>query len=299
MDVRRLLIFRAVAHRGSIAAAARDLGWTQPAVSQHLRQLEREARTPLVVRQSRGIDLTEAGRVALEHADAIAARLHTAEQELAALADLSAGTVRVAAFPSASAVLVPRALSAITARHPGLDLQLEEAEPPEALQLVRAGDVDLALSFSYPEAADDGDSGGLVREAVGRDLIDVVLPRDHQLARRRRLSLADLAGERWIAGCVRCRDHLLNVCAAAGFQPDIRHTTDDYVVVQALVAQGLAVSLLPRLALASYTHPDVVTRPVKAAGERTVYLLHHQAANRTPAVAAVIAGLTHTATDLS
>lgn len=138
-----------------------------------------------MVRQSRGIALTEAGRVALAHADAIASRIHTAEQEVAALADLSAGTVRVAAFPSASAVLVPRALAAITARHPGLDLHLDEAEPPEALQLVRTGEVDLALTFSYPEAADDGDASGLVRRAIGRDVVDVVLPGDHPLTRRR------------------------------------------------------------------------------------------------------------------
>lgn len=287
MDVRRLLIFRAVAHAGSIAGAARELGWTQPAVSQHLRGLEREVGAPLVVRRARGIDLTEAGRVALEHAEVIAARLHTAEAELASLADMSRGTVRLASFPSASAAVLPPALVTLARRFPGLEVHLTEAEPPDALALLRSGAVDLALVFGYPEAGEP-DLQGLESHPLGVDPVDVVVPAGHPLATGRRIDLASLAGEHWVAGCVRCREHLLSVCGRAGFVPTIRHSTDDYVVAQSLVAQGLAVTLLPRLALTAYRHPGVATPAAGAAGSRTLGLVHYQDADRTPAVATVV-----------
>ncbi|HEX6516206.1 MAG TPA: LysR substrate-binding domain-containing protein [Nocardioidaceae bacterium] len=290
MDVRRLLIFRAVARAGSIAAAARELGWTQPAVSQHLRRLEQQLGVPLVIRQSSGVMLTEAGRVALEHADAVAARMHTAEAELAALSDLTRGTVRLAAFPSASAVLVPPALEALVSRYPGLDLRLHEAEPPEALRMVQGGDVDLALVFSYPEAPAP-DLGPLVSTPLGEDAVDLVLPRSHRLADRRGPALADLAGDPWVAGCLRCRQHLLQVTGFAGFEPQIRHTTDDYVVVQSLVAQGLAVALLPRLSLLAFRHPEVATRHLPEVGARSMAIVHLPDADRVPAVAAVVSAL--------
>lgn len=288
-----MLILRSIARAGSIAAAARELGWTQPAVSQHLRQLEREVGAPLVVRQARGVILTEAGAVAVEHADAIAARLHMAEEELAALVELRQGTVRLAAFPSASATLVPAALASISGSSPGLDLRLTEAEPPHALSQLQAGDVDLALVFSYSEP--ETPTAGMHSRQLGMDRVEVVLPREHALASRRRLELSALGDARWVAGCVRCRAHLLDVCRAAGFTPRISHSTDDYVVAQSLVAEGLAVALLPALALRSYRHPRVVSKPVASAGSRAISLVHRVDADRTPAVAAVIDAVTRSA----
>ncbi|CAB4704075.1 MAG: LysR family transcriptional regulator [Actinobacteria bacterium] len=286
MDPRRLLIFREVARAGSISAAARALGWTQPAVSQHLRALERETGCALLLRGAGGVELTEPGRALLTRADAVAAHLHMAEQEMAALTTLQRGTVRLAAFPSAAATLVPRAVAGLRRRHPDLDVTLAEAEPPEAVALLEEGAVDLALVFGY----DDEPVGpaGLVWLPLGEEPVHLVLPPDHRLAQRRAVAPADLAEEPWVVGCPRCREHAVLVCAGAGFEPQVRHVSDDYVVVQNLVAVGLGVALLPRSALEAYRHPQVVVRESAAWGTRTFGVLHREGAPAVPATAAAL-----------
>lgn len=262
LDPRRMLVLAHVARLGSLAAAAAELGWTQPAVAQHVRRLEREAGCPLVVRTSRGVTLTEAGAALAGHAEAVAARLRAAREDLDALADLRAGRVRLAAFPSACATVVPAALAALAATAPGLDVRLTEAEPPRARDLLAAGEADLAVAFGHDEVPDGPDgTTGLVRTALVDDPVLLVLPAGSPLARRR-VRLADAAGLRWVAGCPRCRSHLVAVAGAAGFVPDIRHSTDDYVVTQTLVAAGLGVALLPSMALRASRHPGVVAVPV-------------------------------------
>jgi len=285
MDPRRLLIFRTVARAGSISAAARELGWTQPAVSQHLRALERSAGCALLLRGAGGVELTEPGRMLLARADALAVQLHMAEEELADLTALRRGRVRLAAYPSAAATLVPRAVAALRARHPEIDVELTEAEPPEAMALVTAGEVDLALVFSY-----DGSEPpvGLLWRELGDEPVALVVSADHPAATRRRLVLADLAEEAWIVGCERCRAHALEVCAVAGFAPTVRHVSDDYVVVQNLVAVGLGVTLLPRSALEAYRNPGVRVREHRSFGTRTYGLVHREGAELVPATAALV-----------
>jgi DNA-binding transcriptional LysR family regulator len=263
LDPRRLLIFREVARHGSLSGAATALGWTQPAVGQHMQRLEREVGIPLMLRSVRGITLTEAGTALLAHADALSSRLTAAQSELQAFASMEAGSLSLVAFPSAAAVLVPAALAKLESRAPALVVRLTAAEPPEAQALVTAGDADLAVVFEYGEAVADG--GDLITVPLLEDPVRVVLPKDHRLARRARsVALADLAGERWIAGCPRCEENLLSITEAAGFAPDVRHRTDDYVVAQQLVAEGLAVTLLPGLALLAAPDKGVVTLPVRA-----------------------------------
>ncbi|MFJ9368653.1 LysR family transcriptional regulator [Nocardia sp. NPDC101769] len=293
MDTHRLLIFREVARTASIAAAARKLGWTQPAVSQHLRQLERQAGLPLVIRHSRGIRLTEAGTTLLRHADAIATRLHAAEEDMAALAELSAGTVRLTAFPSACAILVPSAMTDLARRHPGLEIRLAECEPPEAARLVAAGEADLAVLFSHDDRPPDhGPDLRLI--PLADDPVRLVVPAGHPAATAAD-PLARLASTPWIAGCPSCAAHLTRTCAAAGFTPDIRHSTDDYVVVQNLVARDLGVALLPQLALDAYRHPDVHVLPLEIT-DRALHLLCHREALRIPAVTQAVRALQQTAT---
>lgn len=300
MDAKRLLIFGTVARAGSLAAAARELGWTQPAVSQHVRALERELRMPLIVRGARGTVPTEAGLVLLGHADAIAARLRAADAEVLALAETSAGSVRLAVFPTAGATIVPAAMAVLARDSPGLEVRLTDAEPPQALSLLRSGDVDAALLFRYDDepGQSGGPSGPLVEHPLGEDAIRLVLPAGHRLMARRQIRLAELAGERWVGGCVQCREHLLRVCARAGFVPDVRHNTDDYVIVQSLVAQGLAVALLPELALRSVRHRGVeVHDSVVGAGTRRIALTHHLDAAGIPALRALLKALVETAPD--
>lgn len=286
MDVRRLLIFREVARAGSITGAARELGWTQPAVSQHLRALERSVGVPLLLRGSGGVELTEPGRLLLDRADQVALQLHLADEELADVTALRRGRARLAAYPSAAATLVPRAVAGLQERHPDVDVELTEVEPPEALGLIESGDVDVALVFGY-----DGDPAadrGLVWRPIATEPVALVLGAGHPLADRKRLTLAQVKDEPWIVGCDRCRAHAVALCAAAGFAPSVRHVSDDYVVVQNLVAVGLGVTLLPHSALEAYRHPGVVAREHASFGTRTYGIVHRPGAERVPATAALI-----------
>lgn len=284
MDPRRVLIFRTVARAGSISAGARELGWTQPAVSQHLSALEREAGQPLLLRGATGVTPTEAGRLLLAEADAVAAHLDAATQQLAHLADARGGTVRIAAFPSGLAVPVPRAVADLARRRPGVRVELTDAEPPEALALVRAGEVDLALVFGYPEQRD---ADPFVRLPLGVDPVRLVTTPDAPAP----ASIAELTDADWVAGCERCRRHLVQVCEAAGFVPRIRHVTDDAVVVQSLVSLGLACALLPETALIAHRNPGVAVVDLPELGARELAVVHRAGAERVPAVAALIGAL--------
>jgi DNA-binding transcriptional LysR family regulator len=295
LDPRRLLIFREAARRGSLSAAAAALGWTQPAVGQHIQRLERDLGLALALRSTRGITLTEAGTRLLSHADAVASRLAAAGQEMDALRTLRTGRLRLTAFPSAAATLIPPALARLAAVAPGLDVWLTELEPPEALAAVLAGDVDLAVLFHHPGAQGSDRHPDLVIDILGDDPVRAVLPAHHRLATpgriRTPLNLADLARERWIAGCLRCRTHLQALARTAGFEPDIRHTTDDYVVAQNLVAAGLAVALLPALALAAAPNPHVATVPISGNPARQISLAHRKEVTAVPAVTAAVHAL--------
>lgn len=287
LDLTRLKVLAAVARHGSVTAAARALDYSQPSVSHHLARLERETGSTLVQRVGRGIRLTEAGRTLAERAEEILGRVDAAEAELAAHTGLRAGRVRLAAFPSALGTFVPRAAAAFTAAHPGVELALTEAEPPDAARLLRAGEVDVALLFGYPDTPPPGD--GLRQVRLLTEPLYLVtapaLPGD---------ALADHSGRRWIAGCARCRRHLLRACAADGFTPDIAFTTDDYVAVQALVAAGLGVTTLPALALSAQRNPAVRATRL-AAHERTVTAAVHGRPPDPPATASLLAHLTEAA----
>jgi molybdate transport repressor ModE-like protein len=287
LDVTRLRVLAAVARCGSVTAAARELGYAQPSISHHLARLEAETGSRLVQRAGRGIRLTEAGAMLAQRAEEILGRLDAAEADLAAHTGLRAGRVRLAAFPSSLGTFVPPAAAAFAAAHPGVELRFTEAEPPDAVRLLRAGEVDIALLFGYPEAPAEPD--GLRQVPLVREPIYLVTPAG--LAGDR---LVDHAGRRWITGCDRCRAHLVRSCAAAGFAPDIAFVTDDYVAVQALVAAGLGVTTLPGLALAAQRHSGV--RAVRLPGhERTISAAVHGEAPDPPATAALLRELVHAA----
>ena len=247
LDVTSLRIVRAIADCGTITAAAATLGYSQPAVSQHIRRLERRLGTALLERSGRRIRLTEAGEVLARHGTTVSSALAAAAAEVASLAGLRAGRVRLVAFPSSSASIVPAALALLRERHPNVQVTFEEAEPPESLESLRAGACDIALGFTYPPtgpAAPAGVEGDLARLVV-RHLLDdspvLALPAGDSAADQDRLHVRDLADRTWIAGCPRCRGHLLRACEESGFTPDIAYATDDYVAVLALVARtGLA-----------------------------------------------------------
>ncbi|GAA1511223.1 LysR family transcriptional regulator [Dactylosporangium maewongense] len=283
LDVTRLRVLAAVARHGSVTAAAEALHYAQPSVSHHLSRLEAETGACLVQRVGRGVRLTPAGRLLAERAEEILGRLDAAEAELESLTGLTSGRVRLAAFPSALGSFVPLAAARFAASHPGVALSLVEAEPPEALRLLKAGEVDLAVVFDYA-AGDPGPDDGVRLTPLFDEPLHLVTG----LAETR--DLAGLAGARWIGGCERCRTSLVRRCAAAGFTPEIAFTTDDYVAVQALVAAGLGVTILPDLALRAHRSAGVRTQPLPGPGRRVTAALYGTPPD-PPAPAALLAAL--------
>ncbi|GEL93918.1 LysR family transcriptional regulator [Cellulomonas composti] len=296
VDVGGLRTLRAIADAGSITGAAALLGVGQPAVSQHVRRLERRLGTALLDRSGRSVRLTEAGAVLARHGAAVGAALRAADADVAALTGLQRGRVRLAAFPSSSATIVPRALAALRERHPGLSVTLDEVEPPDSLRLLREGACDVVLAFAYPGVElgrGQDDLVGLVTRHLLDDATTVALPAGHRLAAHEQVDLGALADEEWIAGCPRCRGHLLAAAAERGFTPTIGYATDDYVAVLALVAAGLGVALLPDLVRpVARRHPGVVVRPAAGTAARQVHAVTTPDLLRVPAVAATLAALT-------
>jgi DNA-binding transcriptional LysR family regulator len=289
LDVRRMKVLREVAARGSFSAAAEALSFTQSAISQQVAALERETGTKLVERGPRGIRLTQAGEVVVKHADAVLSRLSCAEEELQALAGLRGGKLSLSTFQSAGATLVPRAVSAFHRRYPEVELALTQAEPDDATVLMRAGELDLAIVYDF-----DGIPGGL-DESLDKvhlidDRYDLLVARDHSLAEKSRIRMADLAEERWInstGGCG-CRQAVLHACAQAGFEPRVSFETDEIMAVQALVANGMGVTLMPQLALTA-VHPGVAVRPLgREAPMRHIYAARPRDAYRSPATQAML-----------
>ncbi|MEU1625070.1 LysR family transcriptional regulator [Streptomyces sp. NPDC020096] len=294
LDSRHLTTFREVVRAGSYSAAARALGYTQPAVTQQMKALERAIGIPLFTRAGRGLKLTEAGQALSRHAEVILDDLATAHQQLDALARLRCGRVRVCAFPSANATVVPEAIAGLLADHPGIRVELLEDEPPASVQRVTRGECDIALAFNYPGLRAQT-SPEVVEIPLMEDLLTVVLPGGHPLARRHSVRLRDLSGERWIAGCPRCRANFLHVCAEQGFTPDIVFTTDDNLAVQSLVAVGAGIALMPALVLSFLCHDKVTGRAVVPHIRRKVsaYVLREHL--RVPATKVVLNALTSAA----
>jgi molybdate transport repressor ModE-like protein len=289
LDVRRLVVLREVAAHGSFSAAAQALTYSQSAVSQQIATLEREAGTRLVERQGRGIRLTDAGQALVRRADAILAELDGAETDLQAIAGLRGGQVRVSTFASAATTLVPAAVTAFRATHPGVRVELSLVEATaEAADGLRSGRADLAL---LAEPLDD--PGPVETRHLFDDPMLAVLPAGHRLARRRALRLTDLAAEPWVlGGGPGCSDRatILRACHAAGFEPrvGVEFPTDDYHATQGMVAAGAGITLLPRLALA-VPRDDLVVRPLAGGGLHRQVVAAVRRGDQAPATRAMLA----------
>jgi DNA-binding transcriptional LysR family regulator len=256
----RLKVLTEVVSRGSFSAAAEALAYTQSAVSQAVARLESETGATLVVRDRRGSRPTPAGATLVEHAEAIFAQVEAAEADLAAVLGVRGGRLRVASFPSAGATLMPLAVAAFSRRHPDVSLTLAEGEPEEIAPRLRAGEFDLALLFEFAGVREPPGSG-LETVTLLEDAMHVALPATHELADKRALTLADLRDQDWVqtSASSPCARHVVRSCLAAGFEPHVTFESDDYETVQGLVAAGVGVALVPRLAL-TRVHPGVVVR---------------------------------------
>ena len=256
LDVRRLRVLREVAVQGSFSAAAEALSFTQPAVSRQIATLEAEAGTRLVERGARGIRMTAAGELLVEHAEVILDRLAAAEHQLEALAGLNGGRLRVGAFPSANATLIPLALAAFDREHPDVGLTLIEARSPECAALLGTGELDVAVvSDSKGDLCEE-----LELEPLMEDPLYVALARSHPLASKPDLELADLRDETWIEGRGSTVAHALRDAAArVGFEPRIAIESTQWLGKQGLVAAGVGITLIPTVALDA-VRDDIVLR---------------------------------------
>lgn len=263
LNLTRLQVLSEVVARGSFSAAADALSYTQSAVSQSIARLEAETGTPLVIRDRAGVRPTAAGISLVTHAEAIFAQVQAAEADLAAVLGVRSGRLRVASFPSAGATLMPLAVATFRRAHPDVALSLVEGEPEQIAPRVRAGDLDLALLFEFAGARPrrERPGAGLRTVALLQDPLHVALPADHPLASQPALALADLRDQQWVQTSAEspCSRHVVRSCLAAGFEPDVAFESDDYDTIQGLVAAGVGVALIPRLAL-THVHDGIVVR---------------------------------------
>lgn len=261
LSAERLRVLVEVAHAGSIATAARRMGFTPSALSQQLSRLEREVGCALLERRPTGASLTAAGRTLVGHGEIVAGELRAAEQALAELRRQPAAELGIGTFATAGQVLVPPALRAFRAAHPRTRLRLVDLEPPDGYDLVVAGELDLLITHRYPGVRLPP-SRGLARRALLSDRLRLVLPGDHPLATARQIRFDDLAGEDWISGDAQapsriCLDSLI---AETGVEPRVAYETRDYAAILALVRAGLGVAFVPESLLGTAARDRIVVR---------------------------------------
>jgi len=295
LDLRRLRLLHELHARGTIAAVADALQFTPSAVSQQLAVLEREAGLPLLEPAGRGVRLTDAALVLVGHAGALLERAELAEAELAAAAGRVAGRGRIASFQSVAFHVAVPAMQALAREAPDLRCELVEAEPEQSLPALALGDVDLVLADEWqhqPLAR----PAGVDRVDLWRDEVHVVLPASHPAARRHRhaVPLAELAGEAWTTGHrgTAWEEMTERACRElGGFDPDIRHRTNDSVTSLALVRGGQAVTLLPAL-VDPESQPGAAVRAIAEGSlHRTIFAATRAADAKRPSVQALLAAV--------
>ena len=297
IDLRRLRLLREVERRGTVAATAEAMHLTPSAVSQQLAGLARDLAVPLLEKQGRGVRLTGQARVLLRHADAVAEQLERARADLAAFDDGLVGEVRVGAIASSIYAVVGPALRRLRDDRPGLDVLVREQEPHAATAALDAGEVDVVVSVDH-RGAPSREDARYDRVDLLTDVLDVLLPVGHRLAEAAEVDLADLAGDDWVAGREdeACAQVTLGVCAAAGFTPAVRHWTQEFDALAALVAAGAGVALVPRLAHPLRPSGLVVVPLAGRPAARVIYAATRAGRTADSPTAAVLAELRRVAT---
>ncbi|MFJ4200000.1 LysR family transcriptional regulator [Streptomyces sviceus] len=288
IDLRRLHVLRAVAHYGTVTAAARALHFTPSAASQQIRQLARDLDVDLLEPQGRGVRLTPAAESLLAHADAIQARWELAELDLRADHGEPAGPLRVGGLSVAVAALLAPMAVRLRERHRRLSVSIQEAGVPESFDLLFEGEIDLAVVEATPRNPPMSDPR-YDQQPLLDDPFDLVVPADHPMAGSDRVDLADAAHEDWIAPFADspCRTHVMSACGAAGFTPSVVHHARDWNVTAHLVSHRLGVALIPRLA---HLTPNLPITRVRCAGNphRRLLTCTRHGGHARPAIAAAL-----------
>ncbi|MFF3212829.1 LysR family transcriptional regulator [Streptomyces sp. NPDC002886] len=248
IDVQRLRILRAVAEHGSFNKAAGALLLTPSAVSQHIAALERGLGHPVAVRSTRGITLTEPGRLLVEAAEAVAAELDRVRHEIDRVT-AERPRLTVATFVSGGRKLLPDALARFVAAHPEVELTVLEAEPEDAIPMVASGAADLALTYHFDGPLPLRPGAALDWQPLREDPLALVLPPGHRFTGRASVAPAELATDRWVLGCLKTEAYLRRYAERAGFELRVAASTTDYFFARSLVTAGVGVALIPRIAL--------------------------------------------------
>jgi DNA-binding transcriptional LysR family regulator len=275
-------VLDAVARHGSVTEAAKELRYSQPSVSHHLRRLEGATGARLTQRVGRGIRLTPEGELLAGRAKEILGRLDAASVELAARVGLRAGRVRLAGFQTVLSTLVPKAAAELSRSHPGIELNLVDAHPAEGLKMLRSGHVDVALIFR--------DAGSPLEDEEFRltHLLDDPL---YLVCDQPDQRVQDHRDSAWVGGCERCRAATITACERAGFSPRIAYFCDDTVVTQSLVAAGMGVAIVNGLALHAHRAPGVHATQLTDSARR-IYAATYGDPPDPPATTALIEILT-------
>jgi DNA-binding transcriptional LysR family regulator len=286
LDPGRLRVLREVALRGTVTAAADALGYTPSAISQQLSALERESGVELLERNGRRLRLTEAGRLLVERTEPVLTALEEARAALEAWQTTVAGELRVAASGSVAGALVIPVAAELMRRHPQLRVTVGEAEPDQSVVALRLGELDLVVAHEYdhePLPADEH----VVRVELFAEELALAAPTGRFPSP---VGLAELAGEVWVAEPPRssCGRALRSACRAAGFEPDVRYTSSETSVVLATVASAGAVSLVPRLGLATRPASVDIVAVREAPPRRVVFAAHRPANPVRPSVARML-----------
>ncbi|MET9302981.1 LysR substrate-binding domain-containing protein [Micromonospora aurantiaca] len=279
METQLLEVFRTVAQHGSITTAARALSFTQSAVSRQIAALEADIGARLFDRLPRGVALTEEGRELLPHAEAVLDRLAAARRDLDDLRGLGRGRLRVGAFPTAVAALVPRAMASFRSDHPEISLSLVEGVTPQLLERLLAEEADVAVVSTSPTGELDSDRFDL-RHLLDERLL-VAVARDHRLAPRRSVRLADLAQEAFVVGSATAENSLLRASLPSGFSPRIDIVAAEWTGKLGCVAAGLGVALVPALAVRG-TPPDIALLRLHPDDESVRQIFAATVRGRTP-----------------
>ena len=282
IDVRRLRLLFELSHRGTITAVADALAYTPSAVSQQLAALEREAGVPLLERSGRRVALTPAGAVLTRYAESVFAVLEEASAALAATRTSLTGPLRIGAFPTAARTMLPPALVTLGREHPGLELMVTELDPVAVPGALRAGTLDVALTFVYDYVPTEPDPA-LDTEPLLEEPVYLATPATESASEA--TSLEEFRDAPWIAGSpdTLCHTMVIRACQAQGFTPRIRHHADDFATVLALVAAGQGVSLIPQLGVEG-TPSGVRLTPVAA--RRRTSIACRKGTSQHPAVSA-------------
>jgi DNA-binding transcriptional LysR family regulator len=301
LDLHRLRLLHEFATRGSIAKAAAVLGYTPSAVSQQLATLEREAGSPLLDRTARRAELTDAGRRLAGYAERILAMVEEAETDLSARATEPAGRIVATAFPSAAVAFAP-ALTRSLRAHPRLNLVLRQTQAREGLRQVRSGAVDVAIVDDWTSRlADDLDQSILTSYHLIRDELVLTVPRAHRAATDA-VDLRALRDEPWLAAPAGepSRQAVDRLLGAAGIAPAVLSEFEGLSTIVSLVARGVGIAIVPRIAVAAGERRVVVRElPHGLNLARDIHAVVRTASVRRPAVAVIVRALTAAAKGMS